>query len=110
VKSQPQTRLSKETLAHLAGVGANLSLIRRSLGLTQTDMAKAADMGASTLIAIEKGSAEVSLRHWLRAMEVLGLETGVQGFGSLGPNTEIIASLAQHVPKRGGGRSKRTGR
>jgi DNA-binding XRE family transcriptional regulator len=100
--------LSKVTLAHLVGVGENLSLMRRSLGLTQASMAKAADMGTSTLISIEKGSPEVSLRHWLRAMEVLGLQTGVQGFGSMGPNAEVIEGMAKHVPKRGGGRARKT--
>ncbi len=109
VKSRENDDLSQETLAHLKSVGANLSLIRRSLGLTQADLAKLANMGTSTIVSIEKGSPEVSLRHWFRAMEVLGLTTGVHGFGSMGPNAGIIQGMASYVPKRGGGKGRGRG-
>jgi transcriptional regulator with XRE-family HTH domain len=87
-------------LDHLARTGWTIGVVRRSRGLSQTELSKNAGMGVSTLIAIEKGSHKVAIGHWMKTMEALGLQAGIRGFGQLGDNEALIQEMAKFVPKR----------
>jgi HTH-type transcriptional regulator / antitoxin HipB len=51
---------------------------RRSLGLTQRDVAGLAGVAERTVIAVEQGRTGVSLGHLVRVLEVLGLGLSVR--------------------------------
>lgn len=70
-------------------------------------MSQVAGMGLSTLIAIERGSANVAISHWIRAMEALNLHSGFDSLGSLGSDPQATQALMSLVPKRASSRMKK---
>lgn len=61
-----------------SSLGRNLRDRRRTAGLTQADVARAAGIGRSTLIHLEQGTKDVRLGNLLAVAEVVGTTLGVQ--------------------------------
>lgn len=55
-------------------IGATILIRRQELGLRQQELADLAEVGINTLVAIERGKGNPSLKTLLRIAEVLGLE------------------------------------
>ena len=54
-------------------LGERVALARRARGLTQRDLAHLAGVGASSIVALEKGHSGVALGTLARALDALGL-------------------------------------
>lgn len=65
-------------------------------------------MGLSTLIAIEKGSVQVSLVHWIQVLEALDMQAGLSNFGKIFHDKEALAKMRDLVPKRATARQRRS--
>lgn len=59
----------------LQDLGERVALARRARGLTQRDLAHLAGVGASSIVALEKGHPGVALGTLARALDALGLLT-----------------------------------
>ncbi len=57
----------------LLGLGERLVLARKARELTQADLARLADVGLSTVAALEGGHAGVALGNALKVFKALGL-------------------------------------
>jgi y4mF family transcriptional regulator len=57
----------------LQDLGERVALARRARGLTQRDLAHLAGVGASSIVALEKGHPGVALGTLARALDALGL-------------------------------------
>lgn len=55
-------------------IGQIIRARRKELGVTQQEVADLADVGINSLVAIERGKGNPSLKTLLRILEVLGLE------------------------------------
>lgn len=69
-KLKPFPVLPKIALSEL---GSRISQARRVREMTQTDLARAADLGLSTVVDLEAGKPGVSLGSLVKVMETLGL-------------------------------------
>lgn len=58
-------------------MAARLRTARKQRGWTQERLAKAADIGLSTVRAIEKGEAATSMGNYLAVMWALDLDSGI---------------------------------
>ncbi|WP_081594345.1 helix-turn-helix domain-containing protein [Nocardia brasiliensis] len=66
-------RRPKEQTGPLASFGALTAERRRSLGLTQLDLADLADVGVSSVRTLEAGQTSPTLTITLRILDALGL-------------------------------------
>lgn len=57
----------------LQDLGERVALARRARGLTQRDLAHLAGVGASSIVALEKGHPGVALGTLARALDAMGL-------------------------------------
>lgn len=55
-------------------IGQTIKNRRKELGVTQQEVADLAGVGINSLVAIERGKGNPSLKTLLRILEVLGLE------------------------------------
>lgn len=55
-------------------VGQIIKARRKELGVTQQEVANLASVGINSLVAIERGNGNPSLKTLLRILDVLGLE------------------------------------
>lgn len=55
-------------------IGQTIKDRRKELGVTQQEVAELAGVGINSLVAIERGKGNPSLKTLLRILEVLGLE------------------------------------
>ena len=55
-------------------VGQIIKARRKELGVTQQEVANLASVGINSLVAIERGKGNPSLKTLLRILDVLGLE------------------------------------
>lgn len=55
-------------------IGQTIKARRKELGVTQQEVADLAAVGINSLVAIERGTGNPSLKTLLRILEVLGLE------------------------------------
>lgn len=55
-------------------IGQTIKDRRKELGVTQREVAELAGVGINSLVAIERGKGNPSLKTLLRILEVLGLE------------------------------------
>ncbi len=55
-------------------IGLTIKDRRKELGVTQQEVAELAGVGINSLVAIERGKGNPSLKTLLRILEVLGLE------------------------------------
>lgn len=55
-------------------IGQTIKDRRKELGVTQQEVADLAAVGINSLVAIERGKGNPSLKTLLRILEVLGLE------------------------------------
>ena len=55
-------------------IGQMIKTRRKELGVTQLEVANLASVGINSLVAIERGKGNPSLKTLLRILEVLGLE------------------------------------
>jgi transcriptional regulator with XRE-family HTH domain len=63
----------------LAEVGKEVAKLRKSRGMTQTELAKLSGLGQSTLARFETGGVtEFGSRKLLRLLEVMGFELALQ--------------------------------
>jgi transcriptional regulator with XRE-family HTH domain len=63
----------------LASIGEQIAARRRTLGLTQAALARQAEVGHSTLDALENGRlGELGLSKIIRLLSALGLELNIQ--------------------------------
>lgn len=61
----------------LQNLGERVALARRARGLTQRDLAHLAGVGASSIVALEKGHPGVALGTLARALDALGLQAEI---------------------------------
>jgi DNA-binding XRE family transcriptional regulator len=59
----------------LAGLGQRVALARRARQLNQRDLAVLAGVGASSIVALEKGHPGVAMGTLVRVLDALGLMT-----------------------------------
>lgn len=57
----------------LEGLGQRVSHARRVRNWTQTELALLAELGLSTIVAIESGKAGVGMGNFLRVLDALGM-------------------------------------
>lgn len=55
-------------------IGQIIKARRKELGVTQQEVANLASVGINSLVAIERGNGNPSLKTLLRILDVLGLE------------------------------------
>lgn len=55
-------------------IGQLIKARRKELGVTQQEVANLASVGINSLVAIERGNGNPSLKTLLRILDVLGLE------------------------------------
>lgn len=70
-------------------------------------MAERCGMGLSTIISIEKGSAQVSLAHWILVLEVFEIQAGLFNLGEIFQDKRALVRMRELVPKRATARQKR---
>lgn len=70
---KPPTEADRRTEDVLVRLGQRVSHARRVRNWTQTELAGLADMGLSTVVAIESGKAGVGMRNFLRVLDALGM-------------------------------------
>ncbi|ABE46883.1 helix-turn-helix domain-containing protein [Polaromonas sp. JS666] len=70
---KPPTEADRRTEDALVRLGQRVSHARRVRNWTQTELAGLADMGLSTVVAIESGKAGVGMRNFLRVLDALGM-------------------------------------
>ena len=67
--------MTRGPAAVAARLGETIRRERRTLGLTQDELALAAGLGLRAVHDIEAGKVTAQLRTWLKAAEALNLET-----------------------------------
>ncbi len=89
----------------LAELGENIKLARLRRRFSSEQVATRADISRPTLTAIEKGSASVSIGHYLQVLTVLGLEKDLVQVGrddELGRKLQDARlTTRERAPKRG---------
>lgn len=84
----------------LQEMGVRIRLYRRALGLTQSELAKRAGVGLSTIVAIEKGAPTVQVGFWLSALWGLDLLDHFKDISQLGRNENFTNLLESAVMER----------
>lgn len=81
----------------LSNIGAQIAMKRKELGLSQTDLAQKAQVGRSTLAALENGRiGELGYSKILRLVTALGLELRLQDAGRQRPTLEDLLNEDDH--------------
>ena len=99
-KSSGLSLLPFEAEGILFNLAQRVVLTRRTLGLTQADLAAKAGVGLSTIVAIEKGAPTVQLGFWLSALWALDLLKPFADLTQLGLGTVGSALLEAQLPQR----------
>ena len=99
-KSSSLSLLPFEAEDVLASLAQRVTLTRRTLGLTQADLAAKAGVGLSTIVAIEKGAPTVQLGFWLNALWALDLLQPFAKLTQLGLGAPGVALLEAQLPQR----------
>lgn len=90
----------RRTEQALIRLGQRVSHARRVRNLTQTELAGQAELGLSTIVAIEAGRSGVGMGNFFRVVDALGMLEQVEGV--LDPSRDDM--LVQHgidsLPKR----------
>jgi len=75
----------------LSSIGEQIAARRRTLGLSQSALARQAKVGHSTLDALENGRlGELGLSKIIRLLSALGLELKIQEAGGRRPTLEDL--------------------
>jgi y4mF family transcriptional regulator len=83
----------------LQDLGERVALARRARGLTQRDLAHLAGVGASSIVALEKGHPGVALGTLARALDALGLLAEIDEL--LAPQRDpALTTFATHQLRR----------
>ncbi|HCZ35296.1 MAG: helix-turn-helix transcriptional regulator [Cyclobacteriaceae bacterium] len=77
-----KTLLLPKNLKILSGFGENIKLARLRRKLSTEQVAERANIGRTTLWAIEKGSPNVAIGLYMQVLFVLGLEKDILGVAS----------------------------
>jgi len=99
-KSSDLSLLPFEAEGILFNLAQRVVMTRRTLGLTQADLAAKAGVGLSTIVAIEKGAPTVQLGFWLNALWALDLLQPFADLTQLGLGTAGSALLEAQLPQR----------
>ena len=80
----------------LSSIGKQIAIRRKSLGFTQTALAKLAKVGLSTIDALENGRiGELGLSKIARILSALGLELKIQEVTRQRPTLEELMEEAR---------------
>lgn len=83
----------------LRDLGERVALARRARGLTQRDLAHLAGVGASSIVALEKGHPGVALGTLARALDAMGLLAEIDEL--LAPQRDpALTTFATHQLRR----------
>ena len=83
----------------LQDLGERVALARRARGLTQRDLAHLAGVGASSIVALEKGHPGVALGTLARALDAMGLLAEIDEL--LAPQRDpALTTFATHQLRR----------
>jgi len=96
--------LFPKVIRYLAIMGENIRLARKRRHWTTESLAERAGISRTTLVAIEKGSASVSLGHYAAVLFALGLSedlTKLAGDDPEGRKLQDIDTLSPRVQKKG---------
>jgi transcriptional regulator with XRE-family HTH domain len=96
--------LLPKTAKILAGLGENIKLARLRRKLSMEQVGERANLGRTTLWAIEKGSPKVALGYYAQVLFVLGLERDllkIAGDDALGRRLQDAKLLVkERAPKK----------
>jgi transcriptional regulator with XRE-family HTH domain len=81
----------------LQDLGERVALARRARGLTQRDLAHLAGVGASSIVALEKGHPGVAVGTLARALDALGLLAEMDGLLAPQRDPALTAFAAQQL-------------
>lgn len=94
------SNVSDSTLQEMQRAGRDIAAVRKILHkASQAEIASRAGIGMSTMVAIEKGSTNVQLCHWLAVLETLGLTQGLAEFANMGRHPEMMEAVRSGAPK-----------
>ena len=81
----------------LQDLGERVALARRARGLTQRDLAHLAGVGASSIVALEKGHPGVAVGTLARALDALGLLAEMDELALYTPKMNVASQNLQAV-------------
>ncbi|MDI1271300.1 MAG: helix-turn-helix domain-containing protein [Polaromonas sp.] len=84
----------------LYALGSRISQARRVREMTQTDLARAADLGLSTVVDLEAGKPGVSLGSLAKVMETLGLLGQLDQVFDPHKDPQFTEQAIRKLPKR----------
>lgn len=87
-----------DAIETLSALGMRVAVARKALRWRQQDLCDRACISRSTLVAIEKGSPNVSMDAWVRSLWALNALADLEKILPL--ETEMQQLLAYHAPQR----------
>lgn len=99
-KKQPAEVLPYRAAALLEKIGARISLARRARLWTQADLAAKIGVSPNTMVAIEKGRANVAIGLFVKALWALDLLDSLSQVASHEEDDLTIAAGVARIPKR----------
>jgi transcriptional regulator with XRE-family HTH domain len=84
----------------LENLGARIALSRKARGLRQSDLALMAGVGRSTVVAIEKGSPEVTMGNYARALNAMGILDQLSSVANPLYDLDAVEMMTAKLPER----------
>lgn len=92
--------LPHEVQSVLSGLSQKVTFARKARRWTQSDLAAKAEIGLTTMVAIEKGSATVQFTHWMNVLWALDLLDILEMAARPEDDALAIALMEKRLPQR----------